>query len=122
MEDVKLSDPDIIISLLFTQVKHDGQSSTKKNNKKEEVQNIESDEEDSASEESRLYSPAGGEGDEVNLEEEWEEGDKKGKGELYHRRIPLQRPKHQRKGRFLCRNPQQERRPVPISLSRRMHS
>jgi hypothetical protein len=86
------------------------------------VQNIETDEEDNASEKSRPNSPIGGGGDEVNLEEEGEEGENQYKGEVHHRKIPLLRPKHQRKGRFLHRNNQQERRPQPISLSRRMCS
>jgi hypothetical protein len=48
----------------------------------EEVQNIESDEEDNASEESRHDSLAGGGGDEMNPEEGGEEGEKKDKGEV----------------------------------------
>jgi hypothetical protein len=54
---------------LVTWVKHDGQTSAKKKNKREEVQNIESYEEDIASEESGIESPTGGGGDEVNQEE-----------------------------------------------------
>jgi hypothetical protein len=54
----------------------------KKKNKNEELQNIESDEEDNALEESRHDSPAGGGEDEVNPKEEGEDGDKKGKGEV----------------------------------------
>jgi hypothetical protein len=66
VEDAELSDPDIIGSPLVTRVEHDGQVSVKKNKKKDEVQNIEIDEEDSASEESRHDSLAGGGGDQVN--------------------------------------------------------
>jgi hypothetical protein len=118
VEDVELSDPDIIGSPLVTQVEHDGQTSTKKKKKKEEVKNIETDEEDNASEESRPDSPAGGGGDEVNQEKKEGKKEKiKKKVKLHHRRIPLPRLKHRRKGRFLRRNPQQERRPMPISLS-----
>jgi hypothetical protein len=88
VEDAELSDPDIIGSPLVTQVKHDGQSSTKKKNKKDEVQDIESDEKDSASEETVPDSPAGGGGDEVNKEEEGEE-DKQEKGEATPPKDPL---------------------------------
>jgi hypothetical protein len=69
VEDVELSDPDIIGSPLVTQVEHDGQ---KKKKRKEDVQNIESDEEDNASEVSGPASPTsgggggGGGGDKVN--------------------------------------------------------
>jgi hypothetical protein len=52
-EDAELFDPDIIGSPLVTRVEHDGNTSAKKKKKKEEVQNIEINEEDSASEESR---------------------------------------------------------------------
>jgi hypothetical protein len=114
--------PDIIGSPLVTRVEHDGQTSVKKKKKKEEVQNIETDDEDNASEESRPDSPTGGGGDEVNPEEEGEEGERKEKVKLHHRRIPLPRLKHQRRGRFLRRNPHQERRPMPINPSRRMCS
>jgi hypothetical protein len=69
VEDAELFDPDIIESLLVTQVEHDGQNSAKKKKKKEEVQNIETDEEDNTSEESRHDSSEGGGGDEVNQEE-----------------------------------------------------
>jgi hypothetical protein len=72
LEDAELSDPDIIRSSLVTRVEHDGHNSTKKNKKKEEVQNIETDEEDNAFEESRPKSPVGGGGDEVNQEERGE--------------------------------------------------
>jgi hypothetical protein len=41
-------------------------TSTKKKNKKEEVEKIETDEEENTSEESRLDSPVGRGGDEVN--------------------------------------------------------
>jgi hypothetical protein len=89
VEDVELSDPDIIGSPLVTQVEHDGQSSAKKKKKKEEVQDIESDEKDNASEETAPDSPAGGGGDEVNQEEGGEEGDKKEKGEVTPPKDPL---------------------------------
>jgi hypothetical protein len=55
VEDEKLSDLDIIESPLVTRVEHDGK---KKRKIKEDVQNIESDEEDNASEESGPKSPA----------------------------------------------------------------
>ena len=48
VDDVEISDPDIIEIPLVTWVKHVGQTRTKKNKKKEEVQNIEIDEEGSA--------------------------------------------------------------------------
>jgi hypothetical protein len=47
----------------------------KKSKKKEEVWNIETVEEDNALEESRLDSPIGGGGDNVNQEEGGEEGE-----------------------------------------------
>ena len=50
MEDAELFDPDIIRIPLVTQVEHDGKGNKKKKNKKEEVQDIDSDEKDSASE------------------------------------------------------------------------
>jgi hypothetical protein len=68
VEDVELSKPNIIGSPLVTRVEHVGQSSAKKNKKKEEVKNIETDEEDNASEESRPESLARGGGGEVNQE------------------------------------------------------
>jgi hypothetical protein len=74
VEYEELSDPNIIGSPLVTQVRHNGQISAKKKKKKEEVQNIETDEENSASEESRHDSPTGGAGDKVNQEEGGEEG------------------------------------------------
>jgi hypothetical protein len=69
VEYLELSKPKIIGIPLVTRVKHDGQTSMKKNKKREEVQNIESNEEDSNSEEGRLDSPIGGGGDEVNPKE-----------------------------------------------------
>jgi hypothetical protein len=87
MEYVDLSNPHIIEIPLVTRVEHDGQTSTKKK-RKEDVQNIQSNEEDNASEESRSDSPAGG-GDEVNQEEGWEEGEKQDKGEVTLLKDPL---------------------------------
>jgi hypothetical protein len=65
VEDAKTSDLDIIRSPLVTHVEHDGK---KKNKRKEDIHNIESDEEDSASKEIGHESPTGGGGggDEVN--------------------------------------------------------
>jgi len=51
---------------LVTWVEHAGQSSAKKNKKKEEVHNIKTNEEDTGSEESGPNSPIGGGGDAVN--------------------------------------------------------
>jgi hypothetical protein len=68
VDTTELSDPDIIGSPLVTQVEHDGQASTKKNNKKEEVKNIETDEDNNTSEESELELPTGVGGYEVNQE------------------------------------------------------
>jgi hypothetical protein len=62
VEDEELSDPDIIGSPLVTRVEHDGQNKKKR---KEDVQNIEIDEEDNASKESGHKSPIGGGGDDV---------------------------------------------------------
>jgi len=76
VEDVELSNPNIIGSPLVTQVKHDGQRSSKKNKKKDEIQDIEIYEKDSASEENMPDSPVRGGGDEVNQEEGGEEGEK----------------------------------------------
>jgi hypothetical protein len=81
VNDVKLSDPDIIGSPLVTQFEHAGQSSAKEKKRKEEVHNIETDEEDNASEENGPGSPIGGGGDEVNQEVGGKEGEKKGEGE-----------------------------------------
>jgi hypothetical protein len=86
------------------------------------VQNIESDEKDNASEESRPDSPAGGGGDEVNQEEGGEEGDKQEKGEVTPPKDPLTEVETSKKRKVSHRNLQQERRPEPISLSRRMCS
>jgi hypothetical protein len=49
--------------------------------KRRKFQNIETDEEDNASEESRPGLPTGGGGDEVNQEGGGEEGEKQGEGE-----------------------------------------
>jgi hypothetical protein len=68
VDDAEISDPDIIGSPLVTRVEYGGQISTKKKNKKEEVQNIETDEEDNTSEESRHDLPTGGGGDKVHQE------------------------------------------------------
>jgi hypothetical protein len=70
--DAKLSDPNLIETLMVTQTEYDGPSNAKKNNKKEEVQDIESDEKDNASKKTTSDSPGGGGGDEVNQEEEGE--------------------------------------------------
>jgi hypothetical protein len=48
--DVELSDPDLIGSPVVTQTEYDGPSSARKNKKKEEVEDIESEEKDNASE------------------------------------------------------------------------
>jgi len=51
---------------------------------------------------------------------EKEEGMKdknKEKVKIHRRRIPLPRQKHRIRGRFLQRNLQQERRPMPVSPS-----
>jgi hypothetical protein len=60
VDDVELFDPDIIGSPLVTQFEHAGHTSVKKKNKKEEVQDVQTDEEDIASEENGSSSPAGG--------------------------------------------------------------
>jgi hypothetical protein len=117
VDDAELSNPDIIGSPLVTRAEHVRQTSAKKKKKKEEVQDIETDEEDNASEESRPGSPTGGGGDEVNQEVGGEEGEKKEKVKLHHRRTPLPRQKHRRRGRVLRRNPRQERRPTQVSPS-----
>jgi hypothetical protein len=82
VEDVELSDPDIIGSPLVTRVEHYGQTSAKKRKKKEEMKNIETDEEDNASKESSFDSPTGGGGDEVNQEEGRGKGDNQDNGEV----------------------------------------
>jgi hypothetical protein len=46
VDDVELFDPNIIGSPLVTEAEHVGHTSAKNKNKKEEVQNIETDEED----------------------------------------------------------------------------
>jgi hypothetical protein len=79
VEDEEIFDLDIIGSPLVTRFEHDGQTSTKKNKKKGKVKNIETDEEEIASEESRPDSPTGGGGDKVSQEEGEEEGENKDK-------------------------------------------
>jgi hypothetical protein len=59
---------------LVTQDEHVGQFSAKKKNKKEEVQNIETDEEDNTLERDGSGSPGGG--DEVNGKGGGDEGEK----------------------------------------------
>jgi hypothetical protein len=76
IDDAELSDPEIIESPLATRFEHAGQTSVNKKKEKEEVQNIETDEEDNALEESRPGSPAGGGGDQINQEGGEEEGEK----------------------------------------------
>jgi hypothetical protein len=88
VEDAELSDPDIIRRPLVTRVEHDGKRSAKKKKKKDEFQDIESDEKDNASEETAPDSFAGGRGDEVNEEEEREEY-KHDKGEDTSSKDPL---------------------------------
>jgi hypothetical protein len=61
----------------------------RKNKKKEEVQDIESDEKDNASEETMPDSPAKGRGDELNQAEGVEEGDKEEKGKVTLPKDPL---------------------------------
>jgi hypothetical protein len=75
VDKAKISNLDIIGSLLVTQFEHVRQTSAKKKKREEEVQNIETDEEDNVSEESRPGSPTGGGGDEVNQEVGGEEGE-----------------------------------------------
>jgi hypothetical protein len=89
VEYEKLSDPKIIEIPLVTWVERDGQTSMKKNKKKEEVKNIETNEEDNASEESRSDSLAGGGGEEVNQEEGGEEVENHYKGEVTLPKCPL---------------------------------
>jgi hypothetical protein len=88
VEQIELSDIDIIGSPLVIRTKYDGPSSTNKKKKKEEVQDIDSEEKNNASEEDVSDSPAGGGEDEVNQEEEGEE-DKKDKGEVTSSKDPL---------------------------------
>jgi hypothetical protein len=97
VEDAELSNLDIIGSPLVTRVEHDGHTSVKKNKKKEEVQNIETNEEDSVLEESKPDSPAGGGGDEVNQEEGGEEGEKKETCEFTPPKDPLTEAKASKK-------------------------
>jgi hypothetical protein len=79
VEDVQLSDPDIIGSPLVTRAEHDGQGNGKKKKKREEVQDIENEDKDNASKETASDSLAGGGRNEVDQEEEGEE-DKQDKG------------------------------------------
>jgi hypothetical protein len=62
---------------LVTRAEHVGQTSAKKKKKRKEIQDIETDEEDSASEESGPGSPIGVGGDKVNQEGGGEEGENK---------------------------------------------
>jgi hypothetical protein len=78
---VELSDTNLIGSLVVTRMEYDGLSSAKKNNNEEEVQDIDSEEKDSASEETAPDSLERGGGDEVNQEGEGEE-DKQEKGKV----------------------------------------
>ena len=72
--DTKLSDTDTIGSPMVTRVEHVEQSSGTKNKKKqEEVQNIETNEEDNASEENGFGSLGGG-GDKENGQGRGDEG------------------------------------------------
>jgi hypothetical protein len=70
--DVELSDLDLIRIPVVTGTEYDGPSSVRKNKKKEEVQDIDSEEKDNASKEIAIDSPRGGGGDELNQEEEGE--------------------------------------------------
>jgi hypothetical protein len=116
----KTLQPDIIGSPLVTQVKHDGH---KKKKRKEDIQNIESDEEDSASEESGPELPIGGGGDEVNQEEGGEEGDKHEKGEVTPPKDPLTEAETSKKRKVSPQKPSARKKdPEPISLSQRMCS
>jgi len=63
-KQTKLSDPDLIRSLMVTREEYDGPNNSKRKNK-EEVQEMHS-----ASEETTPNSPKGGGGDEVDKEEE----------------------------------------------------
>jgi hypothetical protein len=60
VDDAELSNPDIIGSPLVTRFEHVGQTSAKKKKKKEDIQDVQTDEEDSASEENGSVSPIGG--------------------------------------------------------------
>jgi hypothetical protein len=57
VDDAELSDPNIIGSPLVNWVEHIGQTSAKKKNKKEEVQDVQTDEEDSTSKKVDLAHP-----------------------------------------------------------------
>jgi hypothetical protein len=105
LNDAELFDPDIIGSPLVTRVEHVGQSSVKKNKKKEEVQNIETDEEDNALEESGPDSPIGGGGDEVNQERGGEEGENQGKGEVTPPKDPLTEAETSKKRKVSLQKP-----------------
>jgi hypothetical protein len=66
---------------LVTWFEHGGQLSAKKKKRKGEFHNIETDEDDNASEENGPGLPAGGGGDEVNQEVGCKEGENQGEGE-----------------------------------------
>jgi hypothetical protein len=86
--NAELSDTDIIGSPLVTQVEHVGQSSgTKKKKKKEEFHNIETDEEDNASEENG-FGLLGGR-DKENGQGGGDEGENQGEGEATSSKYPL---------------------------------
>jgi hypothetical protein len=69
------------------------------------VKNIETDEEDNASEESGPDSPAGGGGDEVNQEGGGEEGEKQGKGEVTPLKDPPTEAKTSKKRKVSLQKP-----------------
>jgi hypothetical protein len=88
--DAELSDTDTIGRPMVTRVEHVGQSSgMKKNKKKEEVQDIETDDEDNASEENGSDSPGKGGEDKENGQGEGDEGEKQGEGEATLPQDPL---------------------------------
>jgi hypothetical protein len=83
VEQISLSDPDLIGSPVVTHKEYDVPNSTRKK-KKEEVQEL-----SSASKETTPDSPEGGGGDEVDKEEDEGEEDKKKQGELIPPKDPL---------------------------------
>jgi len=95
MEDAELSNPNIIGSLFFTWVKHDGQGNNKKKNKKEELQDINSEGKDNTSKENVPESLVGG-GNKVKQEEKGEEY-KKDKGEVAPLKDPITEAETSRK-------------------------
>jgi hypothetical protein len=99
-EDAELFDPDIIGSPLVAQVEHDRQTSMKNKKKREEVQNIETDEEDNTLEGSGPDSPTGEGGDELSQEEEGEDGEKQGKCEVTPSKDPPTEAETSRKRKF----------------------